>query len=164
MYLKQLSINDGEDVYNMLQRIGPRENAFKNEVSGMTYDEYKKWLVLMDDWSKGEHLPKGYVKQWTFWLCDDNGKCCGYGKIREKLNEYTKEFGGNLGFAIDSACRGKGYGTELFKLLLKKAKSLGVTDIISTVEKYNYPSKKVHEKCGGKLYKETDLRWYFSFD
>ena len=164
MELKQLNINDGIDVYDMLQRIGPDENAFNNEVHGMTYQEYKDWLKRMDGWSKGDMLPDGYVKQWTFWLINDDNVCCGYGKLREKVTEKSKNFGGNIGFAIDPLFRGKGYGKILFAALIEKAKELKINELFSTVEKFNYPSKKVHEDCGGVLVKQTDIRWFYEFD
>ena len=44
-YLRQLAPSDGKDVYNMLQHIGEEENAFKNPVKRMSYDEYKTWLI-----------------------------------------------------------------------------------------------------------------------
>ena len=163
MFLKQLSVNDGREVYDMLQRIGADENAFHNEANGLTYSEFKEWLKLMDDWSKGENLPDGYVREWKYWLVDNDGHYCGYGKIREKLNKKSREFGGNLGFAIDPLYRDRGYGNILFNLLLLEARNKSIREIISTVEKYNYPSKKIHEKCGGRLYRETDIRWYFDF-
>lgn len=93
----------------MLQRIGPSENAFRNDVNGMTYEEYKIWLVLMKAWSKGERLPAGYVRQWTYWLVD-NGVPIGYGKLRETATEESRKFGGNIGYAIDPLPCGKGYG------------------------------------------------------
>lgn len=163
MKLKELSLDDGYDVYEMLQRIGPSENAFHNDVHGMTYEEYQSWLQKMHAWARGEELPAGYVKQWTYWLYDDGEKPVGYGKLREKLTEESKRFGGNIGFAIDPSERGKGYGNILFELLLKESKSKGIDTALSTVEKYNYRSKSVHEKCGGQLLKEDEIRWYFIF-
>ena len=160
--LQELTVDDGLDVYNMLQRIGPSENAFHNDVNGMSYDEYKSWLSLQHAWSKGEQLPTGYVKQWTYWLMVD-GRPVGYGKLREKATEESKKFGGNIGYAIDPEARGKGYGNMLFELLLKEAANKHIKEVFSTVEKFNYNSKKVHEKYGGKLVSEDDVRWYFTF-
>lgn len=160
--LCQLSSKDGESVYDMLQRIGPSENAFKNEVNGMTYNQYQEWLKKMDAWSRGDQLPKGYVKQWTYWLMV-NTVPVGYGKLRERVTEASRKFGGNIGYAIDPLHRGKGYGKKLFELLLQEAKNKQIPEVFSTVEKFNYSSKKVHERCGGQLIKEDNVRWYFLF-
>lgn len=162
MELRQLRVNDGRDIYEMLQRISPDENKFKNEVNGMSFEEFKKWLIKQNSWANGENLPDGYVRQWTYWLYDENVPV-GYGKLREKVTEESRKFGGNIGFAIDPLQRGKGYGNILFEKLLEMAKKKNITEIFSTVEKFNYPSKKVHEKCGGKIVDENDERWFFSF-
>ena len=163
MKLIELSPNDGKNIYDMLQRIGADENAFNNEVNGMTYEEYKKWLLKQNAWSRGELLPEGYVKQWTYWLYDGNNPI-GYGKLREKVTEQSRKFGGNLGFAIDPLHRGKGYGNFLFSELLDTAKKKGLKEVWSSVEKYNYVSKHVHERNGGKLINENAKRWFFFFD
>ena len=149
MELRELRTTDGVDIYEMLQRIGPAENAFHNDVNGMTFDEYQKWLVKQHAWSIGEELPFGYVKQWTYWLIDDEGNPVGYGKLRERATEESKKFGGNIGYAIDPIVRGMGYGMKLFELLLEVAKQKGIKEVFSTVEKYNYTSKHVHEKALG---------------
>lgn len=160
--LSQLSKEDGKDIYEMLQRIGPSENAFNNEVNGMTYDQYKTWLSEREAWAHGDMLPDGYVKQWIFWL-RVNGIPVGFGKLREKLTEESRRFGGNIGYAIDPVVRGNGYGNILFELLLEEAQKREIPEIYSTVEKYNYRSKKVHEKYGGKMINEDETRWYFYF-
>lgn len=160
--LRQLSENCGSDVYTMLQRIGPCENEFKNPAHGMTYEKYRDWMKQQDDWSKGINLPDTYVAQTIFVLFDDEIPV-GIGKLRHELNEHSRLIGGNVGYAIDPQLRGKGYATVLLKLLLEKAKEIGIKEILLTVEKYNPSSRRVIEKNGGKLIKENDQRWYFTF-
>ena len=48
----QLSKENRVDEYNMLQEIDRNEYGFTNEVKGMSFDEYKGWLVQQDDYSK----------------------------------------------------------------------------------------------------------------
>lgn len=158
--LKQLSPSDGYDCYQLLQNIGEKENDFTNPVHNMSYEEYKNWLIVQDNWSKGDNLPQGYVPQHCFWLVVNNTPI-GFGKIRIGLTEQSRLEGGNLGYAIDSNYRGKGYGTKLLELLLNKAKELKLRSPLVTVKKYNYPSKLVAENNGGVLIKETDMWWYY---
>lgn len=162
MRLVQLSTNDGKDVYGMLQRIERWENDFNNETKDMTFKEFKQWLLKMDQWSKGEALPEGYVRQWIYWLIV-NDIPIGIGKLREKTTTESLKWGGNIGFAIEASERGKGYGTCLFQLLLNKASHIGIEDIISTVMSTNIPSRKVHEKLGGELTNEHDGIVYYHF-
>lgn len=162
-FLKDLSPSDSFDVYSMLQSIRKEENEFHNDVNGMSYNEFKQWLNVQYNWAQGIDLPKGYVRQWTFWLYVE-GIPVGYGKIREKLTASSRRIGGNIGYAISSHERGKGYGSILFQKLLEKAKELKIETVISTVEKSNPRSKRIQEKCGGVLIEENDERWFFAFN
>ena len=159
--LIQLSPCDGEDIYEMLQRIGMNENSFKNTAHGLTYIEFKEWLIEQDAWSRGVLLPETYVAQTVFWLFDCNVPV-GYGKIRHSLNDFSRNNGGNIGFAIDPLQRGKGYATILLHELIIKADELGVLEKLLTVDKGNIASRKVIEKNGGILVKENEYRWYYS--
>lgn len=160
--LVELNGNEGNRIYEMLQRIGSYENAFNNEVNGMSYEQYEKWLIRQLEWARGENLPTGYVRQWTYWLYEGD-KPVGYGKLREKLTEKSRKFGGNIGFAIDPLSRSKGYGYILFDMLLEEASSKEISEIISTVERSNLASKRIHEKCGGVLISSDELRYVFDF-
>ncbi len=159
--LKKLSPFDGEDCYNMLQHIGAFENDFTNPVHDMTYEQFKDWLKSQDDWSRGDNLPFGYVPQICYWLMVDNTPV-GFGKIRLGLTPRSREEGGNIGYAIDSRYRGKGYGSKLLELLLQEIKALHIESNLITVKKYNYASKKVAENNGAIIIKETDTWWYLT--
>lgn len=50
MFIKPLSVEDGIDVYMMLQRIGGNENEFKNTAYGLTETEFKDWLIEQNQW------------------------------------------------------------------------------------------------------------------
>ena len=161
--LIQLSPDDGSMHYDLLQHIGRQENDFTNPVYGMGYEEFKSWLKQQDDWSRGDNLPEGYVPQVCFWLIVD-GIPVGFGKIRLGLTERSRLEGGNIGYAIDSRQRGKGYGSMLLGLLLRKAKELNLCTPLITVRKFNNASKRVAESNGAKVIKETDKWWYLELD
>lgn len=158
----QLSPSDGKAVYEMLQTIGVDENEFKNTAYGLTYEQYKDWLVEQDDWSRGINLPKGYVPQIIYWFLIDNIPV-GIGKIRMSLNDHSRIVGGNIGYAIGMPYRGKGFATIFLRMLLEKANELGVSEKLLTVEKYNPASRKVIEKNGGIMVNENEERWFFTF-
>lgn len=162
LHIEQLKISDDIETYNLLQTIGACENEFKNSAFGISFSKYKDWLSEQDAWSRGEGLPEGYVPQTIFWLFDDETPV-GIGKIRHQLNEHSRNIGGNIGYAIGDNYRGRGYATELLKLLVDKAKCMGVGEILLSVEKYNPASKRVIEKVGGILFNENLERWYFHF-
>lgn len=158
--IKKLTINDGQEIYDFLQKIDAVENDFTNEANGMTYQEFKDWLIKQDDWSQGKNLPQNYVPQSTYWLYL-NGAPIGYGKIRHKLTEFSRENGGNIGYAILREHRGKGYGTYLFGELVKIGRTIGVEEFIATVKLDNFSSRAAIEKCGGKLVRQNEHFWYF---
>ena len=158
LIIKKLNVEDGIDVFNMLKNIESNENEFTNPVKDMTYSEYKDWLILMDNWSNGKNLKKGYVPQTIFWLYNDDIPV-GFGKIRHQLTDTSRKFGGNIGYAIAKSYRGKGYATIFLSKLVEKANQLNINEKILTVEKYNPASKKVIEKNGGKVIEENEHRW-----
>lgn len=160
--LRELSVFDGEEIYMMLQTIGDNENAFTNPVNGMSFDDFKQWLIQQYDWSIEANLPVGYVGQTIFWLFD-NDTPVGIGKIRHTLTEHSRQIGGNIGYAISNKYRGKGYGTIILKLLLEKANKMNVKEKLLTVEKINPASRRVIEKNGGKMIGENAERWFFEF-
>lgn len=158
--VRPISHQDGEDVYLFLQTIGSNEYDFKNDVYGISFEEYEVWRQKQIDWSTGINLPYDFVPQTTY-LLFANDIPIGLGKIRWGLTEQSREAGGNIGYAVGKAHRGKGYGKILFSALMHIGKENGLTEIIATVTKPNYASKAVIEKCGGKLFRETEARWYF---
>lgn len=160
MHLKRLSIDDGIDVFDMLQDIGAMENSFSNPVNGMDYSEFKSWLAQQDKWRNGIDLPDGYVAQTIYWLIVE-GAPVGVGKIRHALTEESRNSGGNIGYAISRSNRGHGYGSVLLRLLINEARRMQLDEILLTVDKNNFASKKVIEKNGGVVFSENEKRWYF---
>ena len=121
--LKQLSLDMGKAEYDMLQGISAVENGFTNPAYDLSYDEYKEWLRITDNNSRGIDLPEGWIPYTTYVLYVD-GIPVGYGRVRHSSSEYLETVvgAGNLGYGIAKKHRGKGYGSILFTELLKKAK------------------------------------------
>lgn len=160
VYLRQLSVNDGIDIYMMLKEINVIENSFTNPVNEMNYEQYREWLIQQDKWSRNEGLPHGFVGQTVYWLYDDIMPI-GFGKLRHELTDASRMNGGNVGYAIRPSYRGKGYGKTLLMLLIAEAREKGISEIVLTVDKLNWPSRKVIEKNHGIMFDENDERWFF---
>ncbi|MCL2322006.1 MAG: GNAT family N-acetyltransferase [Oscillospiraceae bacterium] len=149
--LKQLSTEDGEDVYDMLQEIGTNEYGFMNEVKGMSFDEYKLWLKQEDGYSRAENLPENWVPGTTFFLFIDEIPV-GIGRIRHYSNENLEQRGvGNFGYGIAKPYRNKGYGSILFEKLLMKCKTFGYSKIKLYAYIDNIATNKIMLKNGAKL-------------
>ena len=151
--LRKLSIDDGIDIYNLLQDIPKEENGFNNKVNGLTYDEYKEWLIKRDEYANQVGLLDGWrVPETTFFLYVDDMPV-GMGSIRHFLTDALREVGGHIGYCISPKYRGNGYGKEILKRLIIEAKKIGIKDILITTNLDNYASQKVIIANGGK---ETD--------
>ena len=109
--LKQLDVNMADLEYDMLQDILNIENGFTNPAYGLTYEGFKKWLVEVDNHSRGMLLPEGWIPYTTYILYVDNIPV-GYGRIRHSSSEYLETVvgAGNLGYGIARKYRGIGLG------------------------------------------------------
>jgi len=150
--LKELTKDDGREVYDMLQEIVSGENGFQNKAYGLTYKEYKDYLSDNFDMAKGIGLKPEYVPQTIYWFYID-GKVVGMAKLRHYLNDLLKEIGGHIAYAIRPEERGKGYGKKLLNELLKKAKDKEIEKVLLTCDDDNYASRKIIEANGGELSK-----------
>lgn len=158
--LKQLSVNDGLDVYQMLKDIPENENGFINSAHNKTYEEYKEWLIRSDYLSKSNELMDGWkVPSTTYWLYD-NDKPVAVGKLRHFLTEKLLEEGGHIGYAVSPHERNKGYGTLLLKEIIKVAQDKGIDRLLVTIHKDNEYSLKVALANGGVIEKQNETRCY----
>lgn len=163
LYLQLLSLTDGRDGYDMLQRIGADENGFRNSAHGIDYADYPAWLEKKVNMAQGIGLEDWMVPASTFWLMAD-GVPVGQGNLRHRLTDALREGGGHIGYAIDPIHRGKGYGKELLRLMLAEARKMGITEeILVTVYPDNTASRRVAEANGGEIRRETAERVYYWF-
>ena len=149
--LKQLSPQNGIAEYQMLQEIGSNENGFTNEVNGMSFNQYKEWLIQQDDYSRAQNMPENYIPQTTYFFYIDE-QPVGIARIRHYSSEFLEKQGvGNFGYGIAKTYRGRGYGNALFIEVLKKCKLLGYSKIKSFVHADNISSNRVFTKNGAVL-------------
>ncbi len=162
--LRRLSVNDGRDVYAMLQTMPGEENGLVNSANGLTYDEYREWLIKKQKDSEQEGLVDGWkVPSTTFWLYVE-GVPVGFGVVRHFLTDALRKAGGNIGYGIAPEYRGRGYGKELLRLMLEKAHELGIDRALITIHLDNLPSQGVAKANGGILFDRNDERVYFWVD
>ena len=141
--LRQLTTLEGKAEYDMLQQIGGSEYGFTNEVNGMPYEEYRRWLVQQDDYSRAQNMPEDWVPQTTYFFYAD-GRPVGVARIRHFSSERLERQGvGNFGYGIARPHRGKGYGHALFLEVLEKCKAHGYERVKSFVYLDNAASNRV---------------------
>ena len=162
IYLKKLSPEDGEELYEMLQDIGENENGFHNKAKGMTFSAFKEWLEKECAYDRGA-LEEWMVPQSSFWLFDDH-RPVGYGRLRHCLNAFLKEHSGHIGYAVRQSARGKGYGTVLLVLLLEECKRLNIGEVQVGANADNAPSNKIIIKNGGRLVRVSAGKNFYKID
>jgi predicted acetyltransferase len=75
--------------------------------------------------------------------------------LRHKLTPALRVEGGHIGYGVRPSLRGKGFGSEILRQTLFRAKSLGLTKVLLTCGKNNIASAKVIVANGGVLESEA---------
>lgn len=156
--LRQLSPDDGMDIYSMLQAIPYDENGLMNKAHGLSFEEFRVWLAAKQRESEAAELMDGWkVPSTTFWLYAD-GVPVGFGSVRHFLTDALRKAGGHIGYGIAPAFRGRGYGNEILRLLLIEAKKRSIDRALVTIHKDNAASRAVALKNGGIIEEENAER------
>ena len=96
-------------------------------------------------------LASHHVPSYDYFAVDDD-KFIGVIHIRTRLTEELLQYGGHIGYAVNPKYWKMGYGTEILRLGLIKAKELVQEDkILITCDDDNIGSYKIIEANGGKL-------------
>ena len=158
--LRPLSTVDGEDVYAFLQTLPANENGFMNSTAGMTYQEYRQWLVKQAANACKTEIEDGWrVPSGIWWLFVD-GKPVGMAKLRYFLTDALREGGGHLGYAIAPEARGNGYAALMVNAMKPIAAAKGIDRMLVTVHNDNAASIRTALKCGGVIERVSDVRHY----
>lgn len=144
------TLEDGPEIYAMLQEIGPGENGFQNGAFGIDPADWPIWLASRVDMARGIGLKPGKVPMTTCWLLVD-GHPVGLSKLRHRLTEALLRRGGHIGYCIRPSARGRGYGNQILRLTLQQGMSMGIARFLITCDETNIPSRKVIEWSGGVL-------------
>lgn len=162
--LRKLTINDGDDVYDLLQSLPANENGFMNGMAGRTREEFRVWLRKSAESAAKTEIEDGWrVPQAVYWLYVD-GRPVGMAKLRYFLTDALRQSGGNIGYAVAPDARGRGYATELLRLVLKEAACKGIDRALITVNNGNPASIRVALKCGGVIERVSEDHHYIWCD
>ena len=111
------------------------------------FSSFVQGLLDQKDQTK---LKPGRVPSSDFWLIDDN-EFIGRLSIRHELNEFLLKMGGHIGYEIRPSKRKQGYGTQILRLGLEKARESGLQRVLVTCDEDNIGSKKIIEHNGGQF-------------
>lgn len=158
--LRECSIEDGNDILEMIREIGPGENGFMNDAYNMSDTGFKDYIIRNINMSRGIGLEPAWVPQTMFWLIA-NDRPVGMGKLRHYLNDNLRKIGGHIGYCIRPSERGKGYGTILLRGMLEKASELNIPRALITCDEANIASRRVVECNSGTLERIVEGECYY---
>ena len=115
------------------------------------------------DWEDATKIPPEWVPSSVYWLVldkpesekqgdnEDMGMYIGRLNLRHELTKSLYEIGGHIGYEIRPSMRQRGYGKEILRLGLEKARERGLQHVLVTCDETNIGSKKIIEANGGRF-------------
>ncbi len=162
--IRKRSIDDGQELYEMLQEFPADENGLLNTMKDKSYSEYQEWLKKSVWESEQTELMNGWkVPSTGYWLFED-GIPVGFGSVRHFLTDALLQNGGHIGYGIRPSARSRGLGTKFLSLLLAESKKLGIGKALVTIQNHNIPSIRSALANGGKIEKITEVKHYIWFE
>ena len=132
------------------------EGEFEAYLTKKVLKPYDPTPKLRDD---GKYYPN--APQIPYWLVEGD-KFIGIFLLRTELNGFLMYVGGNVGYGIAPEYRRLGYATNGLKLLISKARELGMDKLLIAAREDNIGSWKAIEKNGGILENIITLPWEHS--
>ena len=130
-----------------------KENPLINGAAGLdNFSSIKDWLEELKKKSSQETVPEGLVPSSTYLAVrEKDNYIVGMIDIRHYLNEFLKQFGGNIGYSVRKNERNKGYAKQMLKLALEKCKDLKMKKVLITCDEDNIASEKVILSANAKF-------------
>ena len=114
----------------------------------MAYDD---WLESVRRNADARTVRPDWVEADTYFvLRERDGVCVGMVDLRHSLGQpFLKEFGGHIGYAVRPSLRRRGYGVQMLRLALARARALGLSEVMLSCFAQNTASARTIEACGG---------------
>ncbi len=111
---------------------------------------FNTYLQHLKDQQDRARIAPHLVPSSEYWLFDGD-EYVGRLSLRHELNDTLLAWGGHIGYAIRPTKRMRGYGKEILRLGLEKARLMGLRRVLVTCDEDNTGSRKIIEHNGGVL-------------
>ena len=130
-----------------------KENPLINGSAGLNrFSSIEDWLEELKKRSSEATVPEGLVPSSTYiGVREKDNYIVGMIDIRHYLNDFLKQFGGNIGYSVRKSERNKGYAKQMLKLALEKCKELKIKKVLITCDEDNITSEKVILSANAKF-------------
>lgn len=114
---------------------------------GMDWSEFLRYHSAL---ARGANLPDDRV-QGAFLVAEVDGELVGRCSIRHQLNDFLREVGGHIGYAVRPEFRRRGYAKAILGEALTYCRALGLDRVLVTCDEENVGSWRTIEFHGGEL-------------
>ena len=130
-----------------------KENPLINGAAGLNnFSSIEDWLEELKKRSSEATVPEGLVPSSTYLgVREKDNYIIGMIDIRHYLNDFLKQFGGNIGYGVRKTEKNKGYAKQMLKLALEKCKELKIKKVLITCDEDNIASEKVILSANAKF-------------
>lgn len=140
-----------------IQFLDDFRSAGEEEISGtgeQARKDFAGFVRRLRDHARGVGLAEGWVPSTTYWLVR-GGRVLGACGLRHRLTQALLDYGGHVGYSVRPSERNRGHATLMLRLVLAKARQLGIRRVRVTCHRDNVASARVIRKNGGVLDSES---------
>jgi predicted acetyltransferase len=157
MHLERASLYPPPGLRELLLELGDGEAGFSGTSFGRGEVDLQTFLRECCDGEDPTRLKAGLVPQIVYWMIGDANDVVGTIRVRPRLNDRLLQNGGNVGYYVRRAERGKGYAKQALRLSLDRLREFSVTRALLTVNPSNLASIRVVLANGGLLDDEAGV-------
>ena len=139
---------DKDKLFEMVNEINEFDGNFEGLNNINKINDFDNFLEKLERNKHQELIDIKLSPQITYGVFDDE-KLIGGFNLRSILKGKLLNHGGHIGYLIRPSKRNKGYGTQLLKIALEKAKENNIDKVLVTCRKENIASARIIEKNNG---------------
>lgn len=150
--LRHLTLQDEEE-FHKANNAEWGDFPFARYWEAIAKKDMEKFVEILPEFSKGNHLPEGRVPCTFLFAFNSNNEIIGRTSIRHSLTDYLLIKGGHIGFGVVPCYRRKGYAKAILKESLNYIREhlKELDKVLVTCDEGNIGSQKTIEANGGKL-------------